>query len=68
MNDTVIKNIKSYYDSLYSFLEVEMRPMTVYEKIIEYLNGKEGMKLLNVSCGTGNLIKCAEERDRRIRD
>jgi len=34
----------------------------VYKKVIEYLNGVKGLKLLDVSCGTGNQIKCAEER------
>jgi len=57
-----MNNIRSYYDSLYSSVDIEMRPIGVYKKIIEYLNGEEGMKLLDVSCGTGNLIRCAEER------
>jgi len=62
MKNVIKEKIKSYYDSLYSSLDVEMRPIRAYRKVIEYLNGKEGMKLLDVSCGTGNLIKCAEQR------
>jgi len=62
MKNVTKENIKSYYDNLYSSLEIEMRPIRVYEKIIEYLNGRKGLKLLDVSCGTGNLIRCAEER------
>jgi len=62
MKNLTKENIKGYYDNLYLSLEIEMRPIRVYEKIIEYLNGRKGLKLLDVSCGTGNLIKCAEER------
>jgi len=62
MENSAKQNIKLYYDNLYSSLEIEMRPMRVYRKVIEYLNGAKGLKLLDVSCGTGNLIRCAEER------
>jgi len=62
MKNEVIENIKSYYDNIYSSLDTEWRPMGVYEKIIERLGVEKGMRLLDVSCGTGNQIKCAEEK------
>jgi ubiquinone/menaquinone biosynthesis C-methylase UbiE len=62
MENSAKENIKLYYDNLYSSLEIEMRPMRVYRKVIEYLNGVKGLKLLDVSCRTGNQIKCAEAR------
>jgi len=62
MMNGVVNDIRSYYDSIYSSLNVEWRPMSVYRKIIERLGGERGMRLLDVSCGTGNQIKCAEEK------
>jgi len=62
MKNATKEKIKSYYDNLYSSLEIEMRPIKVYRKVMEYLNGRKGLKLLDVSCGTGNLIKCAGEK------
>jgi 2-polyprenyl-3-methyl-5-hydroxy-6-metoxy-1,4-benzoquinol methylase len=53
--------IKSYYNLRY-ISKAFGRPAEFYKSILNYLDPQEGKKLLDIGCGVGDLLKCAEQK------
>lgn len=56
-------SVRSWFDRLYTNRqERSMRPAAAYSIFLEYLPLQKGMKLLDIGCGTGWLLKVASEK------
>ena len=56
------RTIKKYYDDLYcQKQEKTVRPIEAYRIFLDHLDVKPGGKLLDIACGTGNLLKNAHD-------
>jgi len=60
------QEIQSWYDDRYARLGADaMRPAQVYPEYLRSLGVEPGRRLLDVSCGTGHLLRSASERGLR---
>lgn len=57
------KEVKDWYNKRHrSFGENAWRPYKAYPIFLDYLNVKSGKKLIDIGCGTGQLLKAANLR------
>ncbi len=54
-----LQEIKKFYNKYFDLPEAYNRAPKTYKQFLKYLQIKKGSKLLDVSCGRGNLLNCA---------